>query len=175
MRDVLDWQAGEVAEALGLSVPAVKGALHRARTTLSQHHQAVRLEEMTVQVADKTLREQLERYVRAWEMGDATELTALLKAGATFSMPPIPSWYRGRENIRALVSKTVFSGQAAGRWRLAPTRAGGQPAFGLYQQREGAYQAYGIQVVTFESQAIADIITFRNPHLLAHFRLPPTL
>jgi len=102
LRDVLDWQSGEVAEALGLSVPAVKSALHRARARLSQRYQAVRLEDMTVQVADTTLRGQLERCVRAWEMGDAAELTALLKAEATFSMPPIPSWYRGHENIQAL-------------------------------------------------------------------------
>jgi len=58
---------------------------------------------------------------------------------------------------------------------LRPTRANGQPAFGVYQQREGLYHAYGIQVLTVEGQAIADIVTFRNPALLPRFNLPMTL
>jgi RNA polymerase sigma-70 factor (ECF subfamily) len=174
-RDALDWKASEVAQALGLTVPTVKSALHQARATLSQRYQAIRLEDMTIQVVDRTLRGQFERYVRAWEMGDAAELTSLLTAEATFSMPPIPARYHERENIRALVSKTVFGGQAQGRWRLRPTRANGQPALGVYQQQAGPYHAYGIQAVTVDGHAIADIVTFRNPALLPRFNLPTTL
>jgi RNA polymerase sigma-70 factor (ECF subfamily) len=83
-------------------------------------------------------------------------------------MPPIPSWYRGRAEIGALTGKTVFGGDAAGRWRLIPTRANGQIAFGLYRVDEG----YGIQVLTFRDGLIADVTTFRNPKLMAYFQLP---
>ena len=173
--DVLDWQADEVAAAMGLTIPSVKSALHRARTTLAKNHQALRRESIITQV-DDDLQEQLDRYVHAWENADVDSLLALLKADGTFSMPPIPSWYRGREDIGKLVSKTVFGGQASGRWRLLPTRANGQPGFGLYRLNErGGYDAYGIQVVTFDGAQIADITTFRNPALIPFFGLSPVL
>jgi RNA polymerase sigma-70 factor (ECF subfamily) len=177
LRDVLDWQADEVAEALERSVPSVKSALHRARTTLAKHHPTLHRENMTTRVSDEELRGQLDRYVRAWESADVDGLVALLKDDTTFSMPPIPSWYRGSENIGGLVGKTIFAGQANGRWRLLPTRANGQPGFGLYKLNEETkgYDGYGIQVVTFNGKQIADITTFRNPALIAFFGLPSTL
>jgi len=176
LRDVLDWQANEVAEWLGQTVPAVKSALHRARATLANHYRAVRAEDMSVHVSDERLRRQLDRYVQAWETADVDGLLALLKADATFSMPPIPAWYQGRDTIGWLVGKTVYGGQARGRWRLLPTRANGQPAFGLYKQDEanGVHSAYGIQVVAFDGEQIADITTFRNPALASFFHLPAT-
>lgn len=176
LRDVLDWPASEVADFLDVTVPTVKSALHRARTTLVNHYPVGRLEEVTVRVLDETTQAQLERYVSVWETADADGLAELLKDDATFSMPPIPSWYQGPEAIRTLVSKTVFSEQAVQRWRLLTTRANGQPAFGLYQRDEaGIYNAYGIQVVTFAGELIADITTFRVPALAVHFGLPMAL
>lgn len=177
LRDVLDWQADEVADALGQTVPSVKSALHRARNTLARHHQTLNRENIKTGVPDEQLREQLDRYVHAWETADVDGLVALLKDDSTFSMPPIPSWYRGRENIGGLVRKTIFAGQASGRWRLIPTRANNQPGFGLYKLNEETkgYDGYGLQVVTFDGKQIADITTFRNPALLPFFQLPSTL
>lgn len=170
LRDVLDWQASEVADTLDMTVSAVKSALHRARTTLAQHTSVVE----NVPKADTLLQTQLALYVAAWDNADVDALLSLLKDDATFSMPPIPSWYRGREVIGGLVAKTIFSGQAQGRWRLLPTRANLQTAFGLYRQADepGKYDAYGIQVVTFAGDQIADIITFRVPELFPYFNLP---
>ncbi len=175
--DVLDWQAAEVAEALGQTIPSVKSALHRARTTLKQHYPEIQRKAMQEQIADEALQSQLKRYMKAWETADVGELVALLKDDATFSMPPIPSWYAGRQNIAALVRKTVFSGQASDRWRMVPTRANGEPGFGLYKLNEktGEYEGYGVQVVTFEGELIKDITTFREPALLKFFGLSPTL
>jgi len=177
MRDVLEWQASEVSELLGLTVPAVKSALHRARSTLATHVHAVGAEGMTAPLLDEVSQTQLNRYVVAWETADVESLMALLKEEATFSMPPIPSWYRGRDNIGKLVSRTVFSGNASGRWHLLPTHANRQPAFGLYQRDDvkRLYSAYGIQVVAFDAGQISDITTFRNPALVAYFNLPSTL
>ena len=82
----------------------------------------------------------LDHFVRAWETADVDGLVALLKADATLAMPPSPSWYQGREAIRAFVAATVFAeegmfgGKAPGRWRLVPTRANASPAFALYQR-----------------------------------------
>ena len=177
LRDVLDWQADEVADVLGQTVPSVKSALHRARTTLEKHYQNLHREDISAHISDEELRRQLERYVHAWETADVDGLVELLRDDGTFSMPPIPSWYRGRQNIAGLVRKTIFSGQAGGRWRLLPTRSNGQPGFGLYKLNEskGGYDAYGVQVVTFGGGQIADITTFRDPALLKYFELPSTL
>ncbi|MBK8026945.1 MAG: sigma-70 family RNA polymerase sigma factor [Chloroflexi bacterium] len=174
LSDVLDWRAAEIADLLDTTVSAVKSALHRARTALevSRTH---RLYE-TPQVLDAALSTQLEQYVRAWETADVEGLIGLLRDDATFSMPPIPSWYRGRDNIRQLISKTIFAGPANGRWRLMPTRANGQIAYGLYRIAEdGTHRAYGIQVLTLYGGQIADIITFRDPALVACFSLPTTV
>ena len=175
LRDVLDWPAGETAELLGVSVPAVKSALHRARETLGRHYQRPPREELSLRGLDAGRRGQIEQYVRAWETADVQALTSLLLAEATFSMPPLPVWYQGREVVGALVARTVFAGEARGRWRLRLTRANGETAFGLYRKGEGVYRAYGMQVVTFRGEGIADITTFNNSALLGYFGLPVRL
>lgn len=172
LSDVLEFEAREIAAALDTTVSAVKSGLHRARVMLaSQPVDPVELPPLGADLAAL-----LEAYVRAWEAGDVDGLIRLLHADATFSMPPIPSWYQGRDEIAALTRKTVFAGQAQGRWTLRPTRANGQIAFGLYRQTAAAgYEAYGIQVLTLSDGLISDIITFRVPILVEQFGLPASL
>jgi RNA polymerase sigma-70 factor (ECF subfamily) len=173
--DVLDWPAGEVAAVLDTTVSAVKSALHRARATLAVSR-ATPAADLSWRL-DSDTEARLSAYVAAWETADTDAFVRLLRDDATFSMPPIPAWYRGRETIRALVARTVFGGQARGRWRLLRTRANGQPAFGVYRQTStpDLYAAYGIQVVALADHAIGDVITFRDPVLVTRFGLPPTL
>ncbi|MFN8445417.1 MAG: sigma-70 family RNA polymerase sigma factor [Caldilineaceae bacterium] len=176
LRDVLEWSANEVADLLNISVTAVKSALFRARTTLSKRETSFETHSAD-NPTDPTLADRLSQYVYAWETANVEALVQLLKADATFSMPPIPSWYQGRGTITGLVSKTIFRGAAQGRWRLLPTRANGETAFGLYRVGEEAnvHHAYGIQVVRFQGIEIADITTFRVPALFASFGLPMKL
>ena len=178
LRDVLDWPASEVATFLNTTVSAVKSALHRARTIMANQYNSHHASSSDLDwKLDGAAQQLLNAYVGAWEAADGAALARLLKEDATFSMPPIPAWYRGRETIRALVARTVFSGEARGRWRLLPTAANGQVAFGLYHQTETAslYQGYGIQVVTLSGRMVSDIITFIDARLIARFDLPPTL
>lgn len=174
LRDVLDWRASEVAELLGLTVSAANSVLHRARVTLAKHYHGKDRETLRPTLDDETMRLLLSRYVRAWETADIAELIALLKDDATFAMPPTPSWYRGREAIRAVLASTVFTGAARDRWQLRPTRANGQPAFALYQRdgADGVYHPFGIQVLTFDGNQIADATTFLDPAIFARFGLP---
>lgn len=175
LRDVLEWPTHEVAILLDTTESAVKSALHRARSTLSVHNDS-RITEIMPTLDDFTQHRLLD-YIRAWEAADIPALLQLLQDDATFSMPPIPSWYRGKETIRQLTAMTIFSGDAVGRWRLLPTRANRQIAFGLYRHSESphTYTAYGIQLLTFRDTLIADIITFRNPALFPYFKLPTQL
>jgi RNA polymerase sigma-70 factor (ECF subfamily) len=169
LRDALGWSAQGVADALDLSVPAVKSALHRARETLKAKRA------LTPDVGVVLDPDQLTAYVDAWERADSDALVALLKDDAIFSMPPIPAWYQGGATIRQLTQRTVFAGPARGRWRLIPARANGTQAFGLYrlEPSDGLHHAYGIQVLTAHATGIAEIITFRVPALFERFGLPP--
>jgi len=170
LRDVLNWKAREVADLLETTVSSVKSALFRARKTLDSHQNL--LEHTPYNALDKTGKEQLDRYLHAWENADIDTLVTLLKDDATFSMPPIPSWYRGVDNIRLILSSEVLAGaDATGRWKLISTSANGQSAFAMYLRDEtnNAYQFYGVQLVTIDENKISNIITFRYPQLFSHF------
>ena len=119
----------------------------------------------------------LKEYISAWESANIDQFIELLKEDATFSMPPIPSWYRGHAEIRALIGKTIFRGEANGRWKLYPTQANQQPAFGLYRKDadKQAYVFYGIQVLTYKDNKISDVLTFRHRTLYKYFSLPEQL
>lgn len=169
LSDVLDWSAAEIAALLDTTVSAVKSALHRARAGLDDtlsHPDA-----LAPHPDDILLQTQLAAYVQAWETADVDALITLLRDDATFSMPPIPSWYQGKADIHQLVGTRVFAG-TPGLWRLLPAHANGQIAFGLYRRGADGYDAYGVQVVTFTGAAICDIITFRKPDLVPRFGLP---
>jgi len=177
LRDVLGWTAAEVAEMLRLSGSSVTSALYRARVTLSTRGNEERWVAVVPELDDPVERRLLERYVLAWETADIEGLTLLLKEDATFPMPPLPGWYRGRADIRAFVSATILPGEARGRWKLLPTRANGRPAFGLYRRRDDrpGYAAFAIQVVRFEGGLVVDATTFGFPQLFGRFGLPDEL
>src|SRR5260221_9343279 len=99
MRDVLDFSAREVADSLALTVAAANSALHRARVTLARQYHSGQHETAMLRPGDEPLRGLLAEYVRAWEAADVGQLVALLKQDAVLSMPPSPSWYRGRDAI----------------------------------------------------------------------------
>lgn len=169
LSDVLEFSAKEVADLLEVTASAAKSALFRARQALAASQTPT---DADVRV-DAAL---LQRYVDAWQRADVGGLVALLKSDASFSMPPIPAWYQGREAICWLIGRTVFAGTPDRRWKLSPTRANGRNAFGLYQldYADGVFKAYGIQVVTFAGGQVADIMTCINPALFVSFKLPAT-
>ncbi len=125
LREVLEWEASEVAAWLNLSVPAVNSALQRARRALHQRNigSEAPMASPRIQVQDL-----LDRSMTLWEQADIPGLVALLREDAWFTMPPIPTWFQGRADIATVLSTRIF---IPGRqWRLLPTRANGSPAFG---------------------------------------------
>jgi len=178
LSDVLDWRASEIAHLLEISVSAVNSALHRARVTLEKNYSTDKREMEQVYLADAATNMLLSHYVHAWETDDIGGLVALLKEDAILSMPPVPSWYRGREAIRAILLAVVFQSGVQNRWRLYPTRANGQPAFVVYRADESksSYRAFSVQVVTLDGsrlpRQIAEVTAFLDPSLVTSFGYP---
>lgn len=177
LRDVLDWRATEVAEFLGRSVPSVNSALQRARATLAERYHPIGLEAIEAPTLSPSAQTLFDHYMRAWEANDATTLASLLKQDATFSMPPQPLFYAGREAIRQFFQMDVFSAQGAGQWRLVPTAANAQPACVLYclNPATGAFTYFGLLILTLDGNSVAASIAFIDPTLRKRLGLPPEL
>src|SRR3989442_9601008 len=79
LREVLDWQASEVADLLSTSVASVNSALQRARATLASRNAGATDRARPLSDTDRAL---LERYVAAFERYDITALTSLIKEDA---------------------------------------------------------------------------------------------
>ena len=171
LRDVLGWRAAEVAELLGVSVTAVNSALQRAREELRQVVPvADEIREPSSQ-ADQTI---LDRYAAAIENADVAALVGLLHEDATFEMPPMLTWFRGRENVGLFLATRVLTRPAA--FTLVPAAANGQPAFAVYRHAEdGTRRAYGVQVLTLRESRVAGIVAFLDPGLFPAFGLPSEL
>jgi RNA polymerase sigma-70 factor, ECF subfamily len=169
LRDVLMWRAAEVAELLGISAVAVNSMLQRARASLRDAAPA-RVREP----ADARRRALVDQYAAAIENADVTALMRLLRADATFEMPPATAWFLGREQIGRFLASYVL--REPGDLRVIRTSANGQPALAVYQRdTDGAHRAHVVQVLTCTTAGIARVVAFRNPGLFTAFGLPPEL
>ena len=99
---------------------------------------------------------------------------AVLKDDATFTMPPWPQWYVGREHIRSFFG-TAW--KACGSLRLVRTSANAQPAFAVYERggADGAWSAHSIHVLTLDDEGISAMTTFVDAHLFQEFGLPASV
>jgi RNA polymerase sigma-70 factor, ECF subfamily len=177
-RDVLGWSAKETASLLDASVASVNSALQRARPTLERHLPKRRLDWSAPPDRSEEERALLQRYMDAHERGDVAAVAALLREDALLSMPPLPSWYDGRDAIAALLLRAFdpSSPEYVGHFRLVPTRANGQPAAANYVRRpeETEYRALALDVIRIEDGQIVEIVAF-EPQLFGAFGLPDTL
>jgi RNA polymerase sigma-70 factor (ECF subfamily) len=175
LRDVLGFSAREVAQTLEMTPPAVDSALQRAHRTVDD-----RLPERSQQanlrtLGDERLRALVDAYLAAWERADVDAVVALLAEDAALTMPPIPSWYRGRAAIAMFLAAYPLRGGL--RWRAVATRANAQPAFAhyLYSDERERFEAHSITVLTLDDAQIADMTVFMTPAAFAGFGLPAEL
>ncbi len=167
LRDVLGWRAAEVAELLEISTAAANSALQRARAQLERVSPAP---DEVHEPADPGQRALLGQYATAFENADIRALTRLLRADAVLEMPPIPTWFRGRDQVRRFLGDRLLQ---PGRFQVTLTAANGQPALGAYlREPDGSYQAHAIQVLTVSGSVIARITSFNDPALFGPFALP---
>ncbi len=169
LRDVLQWRAAEVAEALELSVAAVNSLLQRARAQLDS---VAPQQDQLVERSDQ--RELLDRYVRAFEAKDVAAIVALFTADAVWEMPPFATWYQGREDIAWHLANRCPA--VPGGQRLIPISANGQPGFANYLRGpDGVMRAFNVQVLTIGPGGVSHAAVFLDTSLYAAFGLPEVL
>jgi RNA polymerase sigma-70 factor, ECF subfamily len=171
--DVLDWSAKDAADLLDISVSAVNSALQRARARLRERlpsHKPPGPASVDASAAERDL---LKNYVQATEAADFRAFESIIRADATFRMPPEPGTAAGRDAIFKVWVEGGFGSERFGRLRCIVTYANTQPAVAAYVCRPGdsAWRALALDVVRIEEGLITEIVTF-SPDTFSLFGLP---
>ena len=89
-------------------------------------------------------------------------------------MPPLPTWYVGREPVGRFLAARVL--RQPGDLRMIPAAANGQPAFAAYLRgNDGVYRAHAVQVLTVTPSGLSRVVSFIDSGLFATFGLPESL
>jgi RNA polymerase sigma-70 factor, ECF subfamily len=169
LREVLRWQATEVAELLDTSVASVNSALQRARATLDARD----VEGSTSMTVPDEQQALVAAYVDAFERYDIAKLVTLLRDDVVLSMPPYPLWLQGPDQLSGW-----FLGRGIGckGSRLVATAANGCAAFGSYKRDpSGGHAPWALQVIEIDGDRISAHHNFLDTGLFAVFGLPEHL
>jgi RNA polymerase sigma-70 factor (ECF subfamily) len=171
--DVLDFPARDAAGMLDTTGQSVYSALQRARATLKREHPSA---DAPCAPAAGSPQEHalLTRFVDAFEAADVPGIVACLTEDAWVRMPPAPLEYQGRELAARFFATVSF--RRGRRFRLVPTRANDQPAFGVYlcDPVAAVGRAYGAFVLTVAGGQVSALTAF-DMAAFDHFGLPRTL
>jgi len=173
LRDVLGFRAAEVAGMLDTTQASVASALKRARAALARQPAPSAGHQAPPPPGSAPEQELAGRLARAFEASDVQGIVCLLTHDAWVRMPPLPMEYQGRELAARFFAWAFDDGR---RFRLIPTRANRQPAFGAYLRDPHAAiaRANGLYVLTLAGHQISAITRF-EPGILPRFGLPRTL
>jgi RNA polymerase sigma-70 factor (ECF subfamily) len=165
LRDVLEFPAAEVAVMLGTTTVSVKSALQRARARMEELAPAA---EQIIEPSAPQARALLDQYIAAFENADAAALERLLVRDAVLEATPMRTWFAGVRTCVPFLRDRVIG--SPGTWRMLPTRANGQPAAVEYvRDEQGAFQAYGVVVLTANRAGIVRVTSFGDPRLVSVF------
>jgi RNA polymerase sigma-70 factor (ECF subfamily) len=160
LREVLGFSAREAAQSLDATVASVNSALQRARKAVEE-----RLPEQSQQatlrsLGDERLSEIVDGYVEAWQRGDVDAVVGMLTEDATFAMPPLRTWFGGRDAIAVFLAGWPLSGEW--RWRQVRARANGQEALAFYtwDEEQKSYLPFALNVLTLRDTRISDVAAF---------------
>jgi RNA polymerase sigma-70 factor (ECF subfamily) len=173
LREVLDYSAREVAELLDTTVASVNSALQRARRTAAERIPEESQQATLRSLGDARARQLVVSYMDAFERADIDGLVELLTEDAAWAMPPMRTWYHGREAINPFLAEHALTT----RWRHRPVSANGQLAVGCYAwlAEERHFAAAVLDVLTLRGDRIAEVTAFVSPRLFARFGLPNQL
>ena len=173
MFDVLGFSTREIAATMDTTSTSVRSALQRARQ-LVKHRLPERSQQATLAaLGDEGQRQLVTRYTTALQQHDVEGILALLTEDATWSMPPMPTWFRGHVAIASFLAEAPFRV----RWLHRPTRANGQLAVGCFAWDEtaGAFLAYALDVLDVRGDQIASVVSFIDAERFHAFGLPPAI
>jgi len=170
LREVLRFEATEVAELLDTTVASVNSALQRARATLGR---ADLVPSTDVASLDAEHRALLDRYEDAFLRYDVEALVALLHEDATLTMPPFAFWLQGAQEAgRFWLSPEPAKCRNS---RLSPVEVNGQPGYAQYKpSADGSrHEAWCLQVVQVGGGVVERIDYFLDtPTVFPLFGLP---
>ncbi|GAA1033443.1 sigma-70 family RNA polymerase sigma factor [Virgisporangium ochraceum] len=163
LREVLAFSAAETGEVLGMSVPAVKSTLQRARARLAE---AAPARDEVLDAASPRANALLAGYIAAWEASDADAFRDVLRADAAIVPVGSPTSYDGREACLAFATPSMGT---PGEWRMVATEANGQPAAAVWFRGK----PFGVAVLTVAQEGIVAITLFGDPKLTEAFTPKP--
>jgi len=174
MRDVLQWKAAEVAEAIGTSTAAVNSLLQRARAQLDAVGPSE--DDELAEPDSPETKDLLDRYIAAFEAYDIDELVKMFTDDAIWEMPPFDGWYQGPEQIVTL-TRVHCPAEGPGDMRFIQTTANGQPAAALYMlnRETGKHEAFQLHVLDVKGDGVSHVVAFLDTALFEKFGLPPAL
>jgi RNA polymerase sigma-70 factor (ECF subfamily) len=173
LREVLQWKAAEVADAIGSSTAAVNSLLQRARAQLDAVGPSE--DDQFSEPDSPESKDLLDRYIAAFETYDMDKLVELFTDEAVWEMPPFDGWYQGPENI-VLLSKTHCPAEGPGDMRFIGTTANGQPAAALYMinRETGVHEPFQMHVMEVTPDGISHVVAFHMTSF-EKFGLPASL
>jgi RNA polymerase sigma-70 factor (ECF subfamily) len=174
LRDVLGFPTSQVAGILDSSEDSAASALKRARAAMRDQFPPATVRALPPIPGTPGERDLVDRFTRAYQAGDVAGVVALLTEDIAVTMPPLSLEYHGRELAARFLAATGL--RPGRRTRIIPTRANGQPAFGLYagDPQAGILHAAGMLVLTLSGGSICAMTGF-DTSVLPHFGLPRTL
>jgi RNA polymerase sigma-70 factor (TIGR02960 family) len=172
LRDVLGFRLVEVATMLEVGEASAKGALQRARATVSRRFEEG-APDRAPQANSTVERRLVQRLADAIEEGDVDAVVGLLADDAWLTMPPQPFEYQGHDAIASFL-RYRFEIQPHP-LRVVATRANTHPALGCYLRgtSEDAARPYGLLVLTLVGSQISALAWFGDLTAFAAFGLPP--
>jgi RNA polymerase sigma-70 factor, ECF subfamily len=174
LRDVLQFKAAEVADAVGASTASVNSLLQRARVQLDSVGPIQ--DDAVSEPESAEAKDLLGRYVAAFESYDVDALVELFTADSVWEMPPFDTWYAGPRDIVDL-SRNKCPAEKPGDMRFVVTTANGQSAAAMYLRNPetGAHEAFQLHVLDIKPDGISHVVAFMDPTLFEKFGLAPIL
>jgi RNA polymerase sigma-70 factor (ECF subfamily) len=171
LKDVLGHSVEEIASLVGLTVPAVKAALHRGRETLRRTEEAAA--KQRAGRATPTISPEMVRYVALFNAHDWEGVRAMLAEDVRLDLVS-----RSRRSGRLDVGGYFGNYEELGGWYLVPAWLEGREVVAVFRTDGDALPAYFIELA-FSEGRLTSIKDFRYvPYIASEARLvcaPPPI